>query len=44
MKPEMLFYRYQLCACLGGLDNYDERALVRRLILRIDSLASKGQI
>ena len=34
MKPELLFYMHLLCACLGGLDNYDERALVRRLILR----------
>lgn len=38
MKPGLLFYRQLLCGALGGLDNYAERAMVRRLILRIDSL------
>ena len=44
MKLDMLLYRHILCACLGALDNYDERAMIRRLILRIDALASEGQI
>jgi hypothetical protein len=44
MKPVMLLYRHILCACLGGLDNYDEKAMVRYLILRIDALASEGRI
>ena len=38
MKPNLLFYRQILCGALGGLDNYAERAMVRRLILRIDAL------
>ena len=38
MKPNLLFYRQLLCGALGGLDNYAERAMVRRLILRIDAL------
>ena len=38
MKPHLLLYRQLLCGALGGLDNYDERAMVRRLILRIDAL------
>lgn len=37
MKPNLLFYRQLLCGALGGLDNYEERAMVRRLILRIDA-------
>ena len=44
MKPSMLFYMRPLCACLGALDNYDERALIRRMILRIDALASADRI
>ena len=38
MRPNLLFYRQLLCGALGGLDNYAERAMVRRLILRIDAL------
>jgi hypothetical protein len=38
MNPHMLFYRQILCGALGGLDNYDERSMVRFLILRIDAL------
>lgn len=37
MNPDLLFYRQILCGALGGLDNYAERAMVRRLILRIDA-------
>jgi len=38
MSPERLLYRQLLCGALGGLDNYEERAMVRYLILRIDAL------
>ena len=38
MRPNLLLYRQLLCGALGGLDNYEERAMVRRLILRIDAL------
>jgi hypothetical protein len=34
----MLLYRHLLCGALGGLDDYEERAMVRYLILRIDAL------
>ena len=44
MKPSMLLYRHLLCACLGGLDNYDERRMVAYLIARIDELAGRGQV
>ncbi len=38
MSPARLFYRHLLCAALGGLDNHEERSMVRYLILRIDAL------
>lgn len=44
MKPDLLFYRHLLCGALGGLDNYDERAMVRRLILRIDALLARSTV
>lgn len=37
LKPDLLFYRHLLCAALGGLDNMEERLMVRFLILKIDA-------
>ncbi len=34
---DLLLYRQILCSCLGGLDNMDERCMVRRLIHRSNS-------
>lgn len=37
MSPNLLAYRHLLCAALGGLDNMEERLMVRFLILKIDA-------
>ena len=44
MNPDLLFYRQLLCGALGGLDNYAERAMVRRLIHNLPSASSPGHV
>ncbi len=44
MTPEMLLYRHLLSRPPNALHNYDERAVVRRPILRMDALAFEGRI
>ena len=37
MNPDLLAYRHILCAALGALDNREERAMIQKLLMKIDA-------